>query len=154
MSEQTLEEHVAALREAAAASRTADRQVLALVRAAHEAGVSITLISETIGRSRPRVYKMLENGEDDQLYRGDVRTLSKTRWGQILDEALSDLLGRTGEASAQSIMGALGSRDLSVKASRYRLAVKNARGMPRRGTVEWARHLDAQEVAREIEAGA
>lgn len=80
-----------------------------------------------------------------------MRTLSRSRWGQILDEALVDLLGRTGEASAHLINGALSSRDLQVKARRYRLAVDDAHGMPALDSIEWTIHADASDVARQLE---
>ena len=110
----------------------------------------MALLAETIGRSRPTVYKMLDQAGDPQ--RRDVRALSKSGWSRVLDEALTDMPARVGPATCPQVAAGIQSRDLPIKARRYLLALKNATGpAPAPGSLESARHAYATDVIRELQ---
>lgn len=135
------------VRTCAAIASDAESALVAAVRAAVEAGEPVAVVARAAMTTRPRIYRMLRS--DMGPWVRDVPPESS--WASTLDEAMMDLLGRVGSATADQLQAGLSSRDLAVKVRRFELGLRNAAGpSPKMGSEEWGRIVDAQAVVGEM----
>ena len=118
----------------AASSVTAAKYSLRqMVRAAHDAGEDVSEIAKAAGVARPKVYEMLRGTSG-------MKVPPRSQWPRVLDEAMMDLLEHVGPSTTEQLMAGIASGDLAVKGRRVALGLKNRRGKPETGSLEWERY--------------
>jgi len=125
----------------------AQAALVAAVRRAVHGGEMVTMVAEAALTTRPTIYRMLKSADEP----GPRSAPPSSMWASVLDEAMMDLLGRVGSATADQLQAGLSSRDLAVKVRRFELGLRNAAGpSPKMGSEEWGRIVDAQAVVGEM----
>ena len=130
----------------AASSVTAAKYSLRkMVRAAHDAGEDVSEIAKAAGVARPKVYEMLRGTSEEGM-----KVPPRSQWPRVLDEAMMDLLEHVGPSTTEQLMAGIASGDLAVKGRRVALGLKNRRGKPEAGSLEWERYTLAALVMDDL----